>query len=188
MTPNQLQTSHDALRFIVEFAQADILHAAPRQLATLEKGVQRFLDRDSDPHWYHRGEFDRQALEKLRERAARVLTRIATEPEGERVTVAGSLELSFVAIRQPDKRIRVIVLGSPFDRLPYLIIRLLEAVGVEKLRTCAAPDCGRMFLKVTRKAHCSARCQSRVYMRALRQQQREQQQEGSRHGKTSRKG
>jgi CGNR zinc finger len=78
--------------------------------------------------------------------------------------------------------------GSTRDRFLYRLIRLLEQFGVEKLQACAAPECGRLFLKVTRKEFCSARCQSRVYMRQRRQDEREQaNKRTARHGKTRKK-
>jgi len=36
---------------------------------------------------------------------------------------------------------------------------------LSKVQTCA---CGRLFVKVTRKAYCSRRCQNRFYMRTVR--------------------
>src|SRR5262245_35662752 len=58
----------------------------------------------------------------------------------------------------------VVTRGSRTERdvFLYQLIRLLEDVGVERLRAC--PECGRLFLKVTRKQFCSTRCQAKVNM------------------------
>lgn len=75
------------------------------------------------------------------------------------------------------------------DLFVYRLLRLLEDVGIERLRAC--PECGRLFLKVTRKEFCSTRCQARVNMRNQRRNQRLREQgqlkrKESGHGKATR--
>lgn len=60
-------------------------------------------------------------------------------------------------------------------------LRLLHAVGIDRLLTC---QCGRVFAKRGRREFCSSRCRGRVYMRAYRAPEKP---EGSSiHGKTTR--
>ena len=58
--------------------------------------------------------------------------------------------------------------GPLRDRFRFSVLRILNTVGVDKLAICPAPDCGRLFVRVTRKEYCSTRCQSRLYMRKYR--------------------
>ena len=44
--------------------------------------------------------------------------------------------------------------------------------GRGALDICPAPECGKAFVRVTRKRFCSQKCQSRIYMRALRAAER----------------
>ena len=103
--------------------------------------------------------------------------------------VEGDLVLTFVLTRD-EAGVRVWVHGSPLDRFLYQVVRVMETGGAEKLSACAAADCPRLFLKVTKKIFCSTRCQSRTYMRRLRAVERAedarfiQKQKGSRRGKT----
>jgi hypothetical protein len=54
--------------------------------------------------------------------------------------------------------------GSPRDVLLYQAFTFLQAVGLDQLRRCPAPDCGRAFVKRGRREYCSTRCQRRVFL------------------------
>jgi hypothetical protein len=77
------------------------------------------------------------------------------------------------------------------DRFMYRLVRLLEPYG-HRLRRCPAPKpreeakCDRIFLKVTRKDHCSESCRQRAYMRGVRSDEKEQRR-ARRNAKTTRK-
>jgi len=57
---------------------------------------------------------------------------------------------------------------QPRDMLVYLLVCLLKTVALDHLRLCPAADCGKAFVKVTKKRYCSSTCQSRDYMRTFR--------------------
>ena len=63
-----------------------------------------------------------------------------------------------------------IIESPPRDALLYLASLVLTTVASRRLSVCAAPDCQKAFITVTKKRFCSARCQSRTYMRALREE------------------
>ncbi len=163
MDQNQLQDPLGALRFIVEFAQTDLATAQARQLRALDRGVQAFINRETPGHWIAEDEPDRLRLGVYQQRALEMLSDIARQRP---LTMSGDLVLTFWAFRD-GKTLRVEVGGSPLDLLLYQIIRVLEAVGAGNLLAC--PECGRVFVKVTKKVFCSTRCQSRVYMRGYRE-------------------
>jgi hypothetical protein len=167
MTPNPLrQRNDDALRFVAEFVQADLGELSPAKLAVVERRVHAFINRGRPAGWDDSPSLDRAALEFLQRRGHELLADVARD---RRFTVAGDLVLTFWGIRQ-GQGIQVLVGGSPLDRFLHQIIRLLEVVGATRLQACPAPDCGRIFVKVTKKRFCSSRCQSRVYMRGYRAQ------------------
>jgi CGNR zinc finger len=75
------------------------------------------------------------------------------------------------------------------DALLLLAVQVLLSVPLTRLSACAAPDCGRAFIRVTRKRFCSARCQSRMQMRKVRAAERAESvafAKRSRHGQTTR--
>lgn len=191
MTANQLQAPIDALRFIVEFAQMDLPPTSMRQLQAVERQVQRFINREMPGHWVNAATPDRVLLGALQSRAFSLLHLLVTVKPVRNLAIAGDLQLSFYAVREGSS-VRVMVMGSPLDRLLYQIIRVLEVIGFDKLFECPAPECGRLFLKVTKKRFCSQRCQSRIYMRQLRAAERAERDaltpKGTRlrHGKTTR--
>jgi len=79
------------------------------------------------------------------------------------------------------------VSGAPRDVLLYQLVTLLATVGEDRLHFCPAPDCGRAFVKVGRRAYCSERCQRRVFMKdydpfAAQPRRKDQ----ATHGKTTR--
>jgi hypothetical protein len=45
------------------------------------------------------------------------------------------------------------------------LLAVLRLVGPRALQTC---DCGRRFVRVGKRRHCSERCQKRIYMRRFR--------------------
>ena len=55
--------------------------------------------------------------------------------------------------------------GSLRDRVLYRMIELVQELGVEKLRECPAPECRRLFFKITQKRFCSSQCQKRIWAR-----------------------
>jgi hypothetical protein len=60
---------------------------------------------------------------------------------------------------------RVVVSGDkPRDVTLYLAAAIAQEAGVERLRCCPAPDCGRAFVKIGRREYCSAACQRRVFL------------------------
>ena len=66
----------------------------------------------------------------------------------------------------------VLVDGLPRDVLLYLAIRVLTTVAIKRLQVCPDADCGKAFVRVTKKRFCSQRCQARIYMRQVRAQER----------------
>jgi hypothetical protein len=67
--------------------------------------------------------------------------------------------------------------GSLRDKVVYRLMSLLAETGLDRLLSCPASGCGRLFLKLTRKEFCSSRCQSRSYMQRFRAKEPEQEQE-----------
>ena len=51
------------------------------------------------------------------------------------------------------------------DVLLYQILTLVVRVGgLDRLRLCPAPDCGRAYLKIGRREYCSPACQRRAFL------------------------
>jgi hypothetical protein len=74
--------------------------------------------------------------------------------------------------RSPRGQTSLLINGNPRDVVMDYVWRLLSVGAVDALKICPAPDCDRLFVKVTKKRFCSTRCQSRVYMRAMRAAER----------------
>lgn len=189
LASNQLQghllDPADALRFVVEFLQVDLGQAPKRQLRQAAWGVQLFINRETPGYWAKKDAPDLAFLRALQERARAVFGQFVQGP----VAIEGDLVLTFIVARDDEGRVRVQVHGSPLDLFAYQLVRVLEAGGAKKLSACPAPECGRIFLKVTRKRFCSQRCQSRIYMRQLRAAERAERDaltKGARYGKTTR--
>ncbi len=94
-------------------------------------------------------------------------------------------------VRRHGKRVVVARSGTPRDLFLYALVQAVQTVGLETLRVCRAADrrvaggvCGRLFLRVTNKEHCSTRCQSREYMRNTRANQANRLKKRSSHVKT----
>ena len=169
----------NSLRSVIEFAQMDLQNLKGAELKAVEQRV-RDLIKWQRHGWVRAPALNRALLLELQSQSLKFLTEIV-----EVGTDEVELTLKFWAARDLKPRVSqtsradrdphayeskvgVVVDGAPRDRLLYLIIQLLEELGAEKLRTCADPECGRLFFKVTRKEFCSTRCQSRVYMRTYR--------------------
>jgi hypothetical protein len=189
MKANQLRLATKYLEAAIQFAQVDLSKLPGKGLDTAERIVQRIIHRTEPATQVLPGALDRRTLTALQARALELLRSIAT-PGPSRITIAGDLLLTFIAVREKDASVSVRVSGHALDRFQYQLIRLLEDAGVEKLLTCPAPDCGRIFLKVTKKRFCSQRCQSRIYMRQVRAVERADRDalttKGARHGQTTR--
>jgi hypothetical protein len=57
--------------------------------------------------------------------------------------------------------------GTEGDVLIHQTKSLLDRLGgLDRLRLCPAPDCGRVYLKIGRRENCSTRCQQRLYQRS----------------------
>jgi CGNR zinc finger len=171
MTPNQLQQELAGLQKLVAFAEGDsdlfpvlllktgrglittassantrLLTLSPRQIAVLQTELRAFM-RD-------------------------------LAHTGQAHTIAPYTVGFMVATHAPDppargpRRVRqaasLLVDGDPRDVLWYQTEKVLTAVGLERLRLCPAPECGRAFVRVTQKRFCSTRCQTRIYMRERR--------------------
>lgn len=79
--------------------------------------------------------------------------------------------------------------GAPRDVVLYQIGRLAELVGLDRLRACPAPDCGKVFVRRGRAEYCSARCRRRVFLAGydpFRAKPRRTTETGERHGKATR--
>lgn len=61
-------------------------------------------------------------------------------------------------------RVSLFLNGEPRDVVLYQTLTIVDAVGIDRLRLCPAPDCGRAFVKVGRREYCSPRCQRRVFL------------------------
>lgn len=138
---------------------------------------------------------------RLMQRDALTLLRDAAS----NIVVTASL-FSMSIYGSPDGRgglqVAVLMGGGSVDVLRYSLILLLEKTGTDKLQSCPAPvandrrgaTCGRLFVKVTRKTHCSTKCQMRSFMRERRAAEREgdprklarRSRKGSTHDKTTR--
>jgi hypothetical protein len=201
MDANQLQEdSLAALGFAVEFAQVDLDLVSPDQLFSIQRGVRALLNRGRPAEWREPPRSPALYTEELLYLQKRTLDLLHDVATKRGFTVANDLVLTFFGIQYPagGSSIRVIVQGSPVDLLLYQVIKLLEETGSERLLVCAAPQagthdsapCGRLFIKVTQKRHCSTRCQSRAYMRDYRSNGYaplgRSRKRGSRHGKKTR--
>lgn len=184
MTRNQLQagTATEALQFIVEFAQADLLSLGVNEYLRTVKQLQTFIDRGRNTQGFVGPPSIKELSAELpyhQERAFEVIQNVVTH---EHFLVAGDLVLTFWAVRQ-DGRVRLAVGGSHVDRMLFECARLLEQAGTGKIKKCPASNCRRIFVKVTKKDYCSTRCQSRTYMQKRRAEERA---EKEIHGKKTR--
>jgi hypothetical protein len=156
-------TAIEALKAVVAFAQMrDLQNATPELLRKIERKVQRVINRETPRHErWDRRDPSWQELEALRERADRLLSSLADRKAG----LAGDMSLTLVAVQRQDG-VHVEVLGPPLSLLLYQIVRVMEAVGSDRLLRC--PACNRMFVSNTKGMFCSTRCRMRLYMREKR--------------------
>lgn len=180
----------------VKFAQLPLDRFDDAAVAAAERVVQRILYRNEPQTRIVPGELDRRVLKEL-QRQSLALLRDLAEPSRARFAIAGDLVLSFWAVGGKNEPVRIMVMGSQPARYLYKLIRLIEEVGVDKLRACPAHAprpatgvCGQLFVKVTKKEFCSTRCQSRTYMRHDRDPEptdRDAVTKGNKRGKAARK-
>lgn len=183
---NPLRSPIPALQFLVRFVYLDLDRARVADAALVE--LQQFVERDE--HIRPERAVPAAKVKELQQGALRVLATLARK--GTTTAVQGPLRLTYVALSRDDQ-VRVTLRGSVGDVFYYQIARVLQAAGANRLRTCPAEDCGRLFVKVTKKAYCSTRCQSRIYMRHRREAERRADREAlarvqreDRHGKSTR--
>src|SRR5690242_11766529 len=153
MEMNQLLTSVDALRFAIAFAQMNLIDANLRRLSnqlrdffTLEPGLV-----GGEP--YSRDELvnlQRDARKVFRQLLGMGLATADLKIQISLVRIGGPVAPQFLG---PPGVLRS-VNGTLRDRFLYRQMRLLEELGCDKIQTCPAPDCGRIFFKVTRKEFC----------------------------------
>ncbi len=176
----------DALQFVVKFVQMDLARINPTQLKDVEQRVRQLIAMTVDPPDIHdwasdgwRGEppVRKAVLLRLHADAKSWFTGIVMSGHA-RVELRLKFSTAWAPSQRPSRQGRarsvpvwIVVNGSPRDRFLYRVIRLVNELGVGKLRACPEYDkgkCDRFFVKVTRKEFCSARCQSRAYMREHR--------------------
>ena len=194
MKTKPFPTPIDALRIAVDFAQMD-LDRVGAYISLLTEAVVQFLGAEvSSVPGQHGLWLSPADLKRIQPDVRRVLRSIV-EKTVTRVDLAMNVviiaspdraaRLSDRRQRLPDARVHTVWRGAPRDMFLSRLIRLLEHCDVETLRVCPAPECGRMFVKVTRKEFCSTQCQSRVYMRKYRALAASPNKK-ERHGKTTR--
>jgi len=69
--------------------------------------------------------------------------------------------------RAPGKNVpglHMLIDTSLRNYLLYQVATSLARIGIDRLRRCPAPDCGRTFVKIGRREYCSERCQRRVFV------------------------
>lgn len=191
MRPNQLQENVATLQFLIEFAQLDLLVLTPAEFLGMMKKANTFLHRDKPKAWKEDAPINGgPILEFLQQRTRELLVDVAAHTGF--TLGATDLILSFWGVTD-GRRFRIVPRGNPDAVWLYQVVRLFEAIGTERIQMCPATDCGRVFLKVTKKEFCSTRCQSRTYMRKRRAEERAKDnrftsmRQGLRRGKTTRK-
>lgn len=100
-------------------------------------------------------------------------------------TVPGALhvdgDLAFGASRREDGTINISVSGRHLrDILVQQLVTLLRLVGLKHVRSCAAPDCERIYVKTDKREYCSPQCQKRVWARTRRANERHKQEQRAR--------
>jgi hypothetical protein len=175
--PNHLRSSSDALRFLVDFAQLPgdvVMSAEPLLRQVLAIALERPDEEDwASTAWRRERPLSRSVVRRLQADVDMIVTPLAVEM-GEAATI--DVQLRFRVARGPGG-VWVLVEGDRRHRFSYRVLRLIDDVGVDKVRQCA---CGRVFVKVTRKEFCSTRCQMRFYMRTVRAKERQ-------HGNTTKR-
>jgi len=187
MAGNQL-TPVAALRFAVDFAQADL-----SQADLVEVGQQISDFNTGSPGLVGGRTYTRVTLVALQQELHSVLRRIVRGGHVSPVPLA----IQFTVIRPmrflqtlhgaagrsvpvPDGVLLGVSSAELRDWFLYKVLRLLEDLGVEKLHECKLTECDRIFFKVTKKEYCSTLHQSRDYMRGYIPRSTRK---GNRHGK-----
>ena len=142
-------------------ARTDLAHGPMRPLRQAAWDVQCFINRETPGHWV-----ETPARSRLPPGAAGARPHAT---QGVRSGVRRCRRRSRADVCADARRggCPHLVHGSPLDGFLYQVVRVMETGGAEKLSACAAADCPRLFLKVTKKIFCSTRCRSRTYMRRL---------------------
>jgi hypothetical protein len=155
-----LRESIYRLQLFIEHAQsADVRTAASATDARFSLQPLLF----SLPGWKQPGDFKTFDAVQVRDEAMKVL----------RSAIAGErfqIELRLVRQAWRDPRIKKGLLLSTSsehtrDFVLFRLLTLLENVGIDRLRTCPARNCGHVFFRTTRKEFCSTRCQKREWQR-----------------------
>jgi len=176
-------TAHDALGFLVDFAQrpaATVMAVEPalRQLLTV-----RTEPLGSDA-WQRRGatavtdpplsraavtRLQRCALDTLRALARTREDAEATDPRALPPVIGLRLRMRLLVVIQHEQdgghTVRLIVDGPPRARLLFRITRLIDEVGGDKLRQCR---CGVLFIRRWRQEWHSGACRAKYGMRKWR--------------------
>lgn len=184
-------TALDLLAFLVAFAQAPVQYLSldperyyqePNVLPYDEISVGLFalLHLEGQPEARGRLEVMNPFTDfvPLRDRLRRLFDAIAEHKD---VRVPVSLTLRIPPGHLAGRRLPTFGTRRR-DEAVYQAIRIIEMVGPDRIRRCAAPDCDRLFVKRTKGEFCSTRCQSRTYMR----KQREEDRKGQDHAKQTR--
>jgi hypothetical protein len=190
MAPNQLQQELTGLRKLVAFAEGEtnlfpvlVLKAGQGLIVTSSSSNRRVLALSS------------RQIQSLQSELRAFLRSLAGT--GQANTVAPYTVGFSAGTHPPDTSGRpsrraiaprvasLLIDGQPRDVLWYQMEKVLTAGGLERLRVCPAPECGRAFVRVTQKKFCSTRCQTRIYMRIRRAEDRAEE-ERFLHGKKTR--
>jgi len=85
---------------------------------------------------------------------------------GEGQTAWPDMPVTLSAVHVAPHAVKWAIDGSVRDVLGYQVKTFLDRLGgVDRLRLCPAPDCGKVYLKIGRRENCSTRCAQRLYHR-----------------------
>ncbi len=76
-----------------------------------------------------------------------------------------SFKPTLTLLREASRTRLLVTNGEPRDVTLYLAAAIAQEAGVDRLRCCPAPDCGKVFVKIGRREFCSFTCQRRVYIK-----------------------
>jgi len=165
---NQLRHPVDALRFIIDFAQTNLVEQddAKQWSLQFDEFVQAPLEGEALRAIMTTPPMSLATIVKLQRQALHVLRGLVDHR-----FVHVNVNAIYTLGKNPDsQRYELQVIGGTIvDMVLYRLLALIEAMGaVDKFRLCPEASCRRIFLKVTNKEHCSTRCHSRAYMRKYR--------------------
>lgn len=169
-----------AVRFLVEFVQTDLSTSSRVQWGSMADQLSQLGDapeRRRSRVYFATPPITRAQIAEIQTKLRTVLMALtASNTDPSHVSLELTLQLSVYRQRKTPQTLEpdvyVWVGGRTVDRIVYRAVRLVEGLGLNRVRRCAAPDCGRLFFKETRKEYCSTRCQSRIYMRETRKRDR----------------